>query len=73
MTDEKLDRHILDILPMGLLEIYAHFGASWTAAKKTKRKVRARLNALIDEGKVYTKGPITSVIYHKREEYQEKI
>ena len=67
LTDEEIDQHILDLLPTTQLEIYAYFGAAWYAAKKTKKRVRDRLNALTDEEKIYAKGHIGALTYHKKE------
>ncbi len=73
MTDEEIDQYLLDLLPMTRSEIYGQFGADWSAARRTKKRIRTRLNALMDEGMIYATGRVSGLTYHKRKKHQESI
>ena len=73
MTDKRVEQILLGLLPMKLTEIYECFGVRRSYAKKTKRRIRNRLNALEDKELVYITGTtFHSLKYHKKDKDQEK-
>ncbi|NIM46851.1 MAG: hypothetical protein GTN40_01695 [Candidatus Aenigmarchaeota archaeon] len=72
MSDEDVDRILLGFMPMKLTKIYERFGVRKSSSKKTKNRIRNRLNALTDNGLIYASGRgYRSLKYHKKDEYQE--
>jgi hypothetical protein len=68
--DEEIDEILLSLLPMNICEIYAHFGIKGQRARKIRKIVRDRLNALEDGGKIFTTGRYSGLMYHKKNEDQ---
>ena len=74
MSDTDVDQILLRLLPISLPELYETCGIGRSHAKKTKKRIRKRLNALIDKELAYLKGSgFHNTVYHRKKKYKENV